>query len=48
MEVVREEVVEDGAGDAGRAQGHAWPWRTGKNTSIFMDKNTKAQEDKGT
>lgn len=47
MEVAREEVVEDGAGDAGRAQCHAWPWRTGKSISLFMDKDTKVQEDKG-
>lgn len=40
------------AGEAGSAQGHAWPggraWRPSNKSLIFLDKDTGAQEDKGT
>lgn len=44
----RWELVEDGAGDAGRTQGHAGLWSTGGHNLIFLGTYTEAQEDKGT
>lgn len=40
------------AGETGSAQGHAWPggcaWKPSNKSLIFLDKDTGAQEDKGT
>lgn len=44
----RWELVEDGAGDAGRTQGPVGLWSTGNDNLIFLEKYTEAQEDKGT